>query len=387
MENRNDEEFINMVQYACRNGDIKLFDYLVKDFSKLEAETQLEILKYSLASFKTIEFLDYLFGLLDKNFVFDSENGSIFVYAVASENKEEIEYLLSKGYDLNEVDEDGNNALFYAAGFCNDVDYIKFLVSKGADYNNLNNTGENMLIYAVAETTSEEVIDYILELGFDLESRDSEGFTPFLQAVYHNTEVDVLTHLVHLGCEVYACTYKNQNAFCLAANNKNPLVPELLASYFNTSDVDDSNFATISYALRKASSENVIVYLNAQKNENLRNACFNPDPKVIEFMCNCGYSVYDFFENSASALHLIAKYNSNPDVLFNNYKNSFFHVKDEYGRTFMHYAAVNDNEGFWEKISTYEFFGNYLNEKDSFGNIPEFYRNNKDKFESLISNK
>lgn len=165
---------------------INVFEYLLNNFENTEELTKIN----SLVSNNRIQMLELLINN-EKNLV--KQKGieyKIFYYAMLSQNKEIIEYLLSKGFDINQKDHYGKTPLYYAIEMASVGDsyeekyeIIKLLKEKGADFNRVANK-KSALIFAVEKSYGEygmnkELVEELLNLNVDVNYKDEKGYTAY----------------------------------------------------------------------------------------------------------------------------------------------------------------------------------------------------------------
>lgn len=96
--------------------------------------------------------------------------------AVASNNAELVNYLLSKGAHANAVNAQGENTLFYIRE--NNLEMFEQLVINGADLSHVTNNHGNLLINA-ARSENFAIVSYLLQNGADVNVKDDLGHTAF----------------------------------------------------------------------------------------------------------------------------------------------------------------------------------------------------------------
>ena len=382
-----DNKFLSAVAYAIENGNTQLFDCLLKDFDSLDQETKNEILDAAVRKAPAVDFLehvlDYGFDLSYK----DNLDFNLLQIAASNNTKEIVSFLIKKGFDINETNKFGDNAITVAAMFTNYVDVIEELLKAGADINTTNKDGETLLHSSAGYNKNPEITQFFIDKGLDIEARDNDSFTPILNAACHQENIDVFEVLTSAGADINATTEDGCNMFHIAAVNPDYSVVRFISPAFSASMVDNDGITCMNHALLRAMTSEVIqLYLMAQKEENLKFACLNSTPEILETLIKNGYDINSTDREGITTLMRAANGNDNPDIIkMLLYYNAVWNNKDEKGRTVLHYAAANTDPAIYNWMtdgsnSQFEMFDSLSDIKDNLGNTAEYYLTHKEEF-------
>lgn len=376
-----EENLKNAFGYAIETGNKEMFDLLAKDFENYTQEDKNMLLELTVVNSPSTEFiqhvLDYGYDINYKNEV----GNTLLHFAAASSYPESVSYFLAKGLDLESKNIDGSTPLRTAAEVCDNTQVLQTLIDAGADIHTINNSGENLLITA-ARNPNPEITKFVLKLGFDTEDRDNDGFTALLNAACWQPNIEVLDILKNAGADIYAKTNSGDNLFHITALSKNKEVARYVSTAFNTSDVNQAGISCLEKVLLEGKSPEVLkVFLKKMKEEQVFCACMNSNPEILETLIQQGYDVNTKDCTEKSALMFAANTNDNPEMIkMLLCYGASWENHDDNGRNVLHYAAANQNPAIYDWMLKEKRFIKFANEKDSNGNLPEYYRENLDEF-------
>lgn len=115
--------------------------------------------------------------------------------AIYSGNKEQVNYLLSKGADINARDKGKRTPILVAAQI-NDLELVRFLAEKGADINAQDNKSFNPFIHGCINNNY-ELVKLMVELGTDitcLTRFGGNGLTPAAEKGHEEIVKYLLEH-------------------------------------------------------------------------------------------------------------------------------------------------------------------------------------------------
>jgi ankyrin repeat protein len=149
-------------------------------------------------------------------------------WAVATNDVEIIDLLLSHGVDVNCNDFDGTTALMRAVQSAKPP-MIAHLLEKGADPNLADNQGRTALMLSVnyQQGGDREGIQPLLDHGAKLEARDKQGRTALIWAGIHEYE-PVVSFLVSAGADINAADESGETALTYAGDRGNDEIVEFL---------------------------------------------------------------------------------------------------------------------------------------------------------------
>ena len=376
-----EENLKNAFGYAVETGNKEMFDLLAKDFENFTQEDKNMLLKLTVVNSPSTEFIQHVLDYgYDINYKDEGEN-TLLHFASFSSYPESVSYFLAKGLDLESKNIDGSTPLRMAAGVCDNTQVLQTLIDAGADIHTIDNDGENLLIIA-ARNPNPEIIKFVLNLGFDTEDRDNEGFTALLNAARWQTNTEVLYILINAGANLYAKTNSGDNLFHIAALSKNKEVAKYVSVGFITSDVNQAGISCLEKVLLEGKSPEVLkVFLKKMKEEQVFCACMNSNPEILETLIQQGYDVNTKDSTEKSALMFAANTNDNPEMIkMLLCYGASWENHDDNGRNILHHAAANQNPAIYDWMLKEKRFIKFANEKDSNGNLPEYYRENPDEF-------
>lgn len=376
-----EENLKNAFGYAIETGNKEMFDLLAKDFEIFTQEDKNMLLELTVVNSPSTEFIQHVLDYgYDINYKDEFEN-TLLHFASFSSYPESVSYFLAKGLDLESKNIDGSTPLRMAAGVCDNTQVLQTLIDAGADIHTINNDGENLLITA-ARNPNPEIIKFVLKLGFDIEERDNEGFTALLNAACWQTNTEVLDILIDAGANIRAKTNIGDNLFHNAARNENKEIAKYVSVAFITSDMNNADVTCLEKVLLEGKSPEVLkVFLKKMKEEQVFCACMNSNPEILETLIQQGYDVNTKDSTEKSALMFAANTNDNPTIIkMLLYYGASWENHDDNGRNILHHAAANQNPAIYDWMLKEKRFIKFANEKDSNGNLPEYYRENPEEF-------
>jgi len=376
-----EENLKNAFGYAVETGNKEMFDLLAKDFENFTQEDKNMLLKLTVVNSPSTEFIQHVLDYgYDINYKDEGEN-TLLHFASFSSYPESVSYFLAKGLDLESKNIDGSTPLRMAAGVCDNTQVLQTLIDAGADIHTIDNDGENLLITA-ARNPNPEITKFVLKLGFDTEDRDNEGFTALLNAACWQSNTEVLDILIDAGANIYAKTNSGDNLFHNAARNENEEIAKYVSVAFITSDMNNADVTCLEKVLLEGKSPEVLkVFLKKMKEEQVFCACMNSNPEILETLIQQGYDVNTKDSTEKSALMFAANTNDNPEMIkMLLCYGASWENHDDNGRNILHHAAANQNPAIYDWMLKEKRFIKFANEKDSNGNLPEYYRENPDEF-------
>lgn len=374
-----EENLKNAFGYAIETGNKEMFDLLAKDFENFTQEDKNKLLVLTVVNSPSTEFIQHV---LDYGYDYKDESGNTLLhFASATNYPESVSYFLEKGLDLELKNLEGSTPLGIAAAYCGNTQVLQTLIDAGADIHTINNSGENLLITA-ARNPNPEITKFVLKLGFDTEDRDNEGFTALLNAACYQSNTDVLDILIDAGANIRAKTNTGDNLFHNAARNENKEIAKYVSVAFNTSDMNNADVTCLEKVLLEGKSPEVLkVFLKKMKEEQVFCACMNSNPEILETLIQQGYDVNTKDSTEKSALMFAANTNDNPEMIkMLLCYGASWENHDDNGRNILHHAAANQNPAIYDWMLKEKRFIKFAKEKDSNGNLPEYYRENPDEF-------
>ena len=378
MEQKLENAFI----YAIETGNKEMFDLLAKDFDKLSTEDKNFLLKKTVVCSPSTEFIQHILDYgFDVNYK-DEDDLTLLHYAASSSYPENVKFFLAKGIDVNVKDNTEATPICLAAEYSDNPEVLQTLIDAGADIHVTQRDGETLLISAAGRNPNPEITKFLLKLGFDTEDRDDEGFTALLNAAAWQRNPDVFDVLFSAGANIKAKSKNGDNMFHLVSHNRSKEVAQLISNMFFTSDVNNSGESCLEKILKYGKSPSVLkVLLEKMKEEQIFFACTNEEPEILETLIKSGYNVNTMDSNRMTPIMFVAKVNPNPVVIkMLLYYDAIWDSHDIDGRNILHYAAVNPDPAIYNWLLEAEEFARLIKEKDSYGNLPVYYREHPDDF-------
>jgi len=293
----------------------------------------------------TLEMVRYLVdkgGLVNTEF---NDRSCILSRAIASKNREIVEFLLSRNVNVNPK-ENINNPLMAAVG-SKQTEIAKLLIAGGADPN----TGawnKHTVLMAAALTGDTEVLNLLISKGARLDEKDTYGFTALMTAgLYGHREA--AESLIKAGADL---SIKNNNCetfLMIAVRNLSKKTIELVLSKgadVNVKSCEEGVNAGVTpliAALSRPDNDISIAGLLIRKGADvnakiswgtvLTLASMNPSGEGIKLLLDNGADVNDRSENGITALMMAAAYGRKDMVELLLAKGADSALKDKEGKT------------------------------------------------------
>ena len=375
---------ITAFTYAITEADTEVFDALVKDFDSFDQEFKDEILTRTVMNAPDAKFIEHVIEKCGFDLGYKDKDGATLLHwAAGSDYPATVKFFLSNGSDIEAKTIDTlETPLLYAAKYSNNPAVLQTLIDAGADTNTADKDGETLLIAAAGRNPALEVTQFLLDKGFDPEERDKEGFTAILNAARWQTNTDVIRCLLQAGANCTAKTYNGNNMFHLAAYNECSGVTSYIEDFFHTSMTNEAGETCLETALLHGKNPNVVAYfLMKMRMEHMTYAAMNETPEILEALIHAGYSANLADEDGTTVLMLAALNNTNPDIIrMLRFYKAVWNNSDVYGKTALHYAALNKDPAIYNWMIEDEDFKTLAHRADKDGHEPEYYLGHKDKF-------
>lgn len=374
----------NLLDYAVSNGNQELLDMILKDFSSFTDKEKSSILFRVIVRAPSVDIVKHILGYGFDSSIKDENGCTLLHLAAGANNTDSVRFFIKEGLDVNAKNNYGETPLHFAAMYSGKTDNLKLLIDSGADMDATDADGESILIKASAQNSNPEIITFLLKNGCDIASRDKDGFTPLLKAAMWQSNSDVLGVLVDAGADINAKTKDGSSLVHLAARNENTEVARYIINSCITSTVNDAGFSGMDAVFLFGHSPDVVnLYLRKMREEHLIYASMNANPEILEALIKAGYDVNMTDSDGVSVLMYAAKFNTNPEIVnMLRYYNASRTSYDKNRRNILHYAAENENPAIYNwMLEDEEIKALRLSEqKDSAGNLPEYYCGHKDEF-------
>ena len=161
--------------YAASFGNIELLKSLKNQGVKASDKALVNAAAGTRAVTNTLSVYQYLIDEVKLNPSATNANGANALQIIARKNnqKEIIDYLISKGVDANKTDSEGNNALITASGG-KDLENVKAIAAKTKNINAVNSNGESALTQAI-QSGSAEIVKFLISNKADAKIVDAKG--------------------------------------------------------------------------------------------------------------------------------------------------------------------------------------------------------------------
>lgn len=375
---------IRFYRQAVRQGNLAALDLFFKDFDSKDAEERTQLIVGGISEAPDLRVLRHLVTQgIPLDYVDGEKRNTLLHLAACSDCPDVPEFFIMKGLDVNARNSIGATPLMFGSCYTSNPKVLQALLKAGADIHARDNDNASVLCIASRYSESEEVINFLVRQGLDLEGRDDAGLTPFLSAVRYNSSLPVLFALRDAGADIYAKTPDGDNALHLAALNGDCSrgMIDALRGRFRTSDANNNGYTPLTFAL--VFSDNPVVIdglLKSQRDEVLYDACQNRNPRFVAALKARGIDLNAQMGDYRYPIMLVAKYNENPAVMEEFLEaGAIIDVRDLWGRTVLHYAAMNENSAIYEWLKEQDCH-NYLDVEDEFERKPDYYRQNPEDF-------
>nr|WP_294786216.1 ankyrin repeat domain-containing protein [uncultured Flavobacterium sp.] len=170
-----DSEGNTAFTYAARSGNIPFLKKLLEKGIKPTDNALLVAAQGSRRETNTLETYKYLVEEVKIKATAQNKAGQNVLHILAGKpnQKEIIEYFLSKGVDVNKADKEGNTPLMMAAT-AREIAALELFLPKAKNINTQNLKGESALTYAVKNGTP-EAVNLLLSKGADVNVKDKDG--------------------------------------------------------------------------------------------------------------------------------------------------------------------------------------------------------------------
>jgi len=151
--------------------------------------------------------------------------------AIAKENLEIVEFLISKGAYVHLKHWYNNSTLLHLAAGKENLDIVKLLVSKGLDVN-AKDKGDYTPLHEAAKNPNVAIAEFLVAQGADVNAKCNHSLvpTPLHWAVISNSNVKVVELLVSKMADVNAKDENGKTMLHHAGMNKNVAITEFLVS-------------------------------------------------------------------------------------------------------------------------------------------------------------
>ncbi|WP_214303322.1 ankyrin repeat domain-containing protein [Wolbachia endosymbiont of Erebia cassioides] len=254
--------------------------------------------------------------------------------AAENNNKNIIEFLLSRGVSIDDTERVGNTPLHYAA-WRGGLEAAEFLVDRGASINAADNSGKKP-VHVAAENNNKNVIEFLLSKGVSVDEIDKNGWTP-LHYTARFSQLEAAKLLVDKGANINAQNVYGREPIHIAAEHDNKNIIELLLNKgVSVNEVDKDGWTPLHWASWSGHLD-VVEYLirkganiNAADNSGKRPvhvAAESNNKNIIEFLLSKGENVNDCGDDYWRPLHYAAKAGSLEAAKFLVEKGAGFYSK------------------------------------------------------------
>lgn len=258
---------------------------------------------------------------IDINASDKATNTSALAYAVANNNLEMVEVLISAGGRPNDTS-GGQPPLMHLTGDAT-VEFVRRLIGLGFDVKDHDNSGRSVLMHAARFSTF-AVVKELIDAGAKIDERDNEGNTVLMSAA-ENSDTSILKFLIKSGVSVDRKNDDGDSALSLAAKDGQGENLKVLIDAGATVDLgqDDLNEALLLVARSEdAGTLKVLLKLGAKANAKdedttvLMLAAEHSTPEGIKALIDAGAEV-DAVDGSGWTALMHANEAENVRVLLN----------------------------------------------------------------------
>ncbi|AZA59747.1 ankyrin repeat domain-containing protein [Chryseobacterium indoltheticum] len=170
-----DETGATAFDYAASFGNLELLKSLKNQGVKASDKALINAAQGTRAVTNPLSVYQYLIDEIKLNPSAVNANGANALQIIAKKNnqKEIINYLISKGVDANKADSEGNNALIIASGG-RDLENVKAIAAKTKNINAVNSNGESALTQAI-QSGSAAIVNFLISNKADAKIVDAKG--------------------------------------------------------------------------------------------------------------------------------------------------------------------------------------------------------------------
>lgn len=369
---------------AVREGNLAALDLFFKGFDSKDKEQQASLVITGITEAPDVRVLKHLLDSgVPLDFVEEEKQNTLLHFAACSNHPEIPRHLIQLGLEVDARNAIGATPLMFGSCYTDNPKVLQVLLDAGADINARDADNASVLCIASRYNNSEDVVAFLTRQGLDIEERDNSGLTPMLSAFRYNSSLQVVFALRDAGADLYAKTPKNETAMHLAAYNPecSRVMIEFLRGRFRVSDTNDDGVTPLSIALVLSSNPDVVEGLmQAQREELVYEAVQNRRPGMASILRAQGI---DLNMRTADFLHPIlwlVRCNTNPEVLEEFIDaGALMTVRDLWGRTVFHYAAINEEPAIYEWLKAQEEY-KFLDVEDDNQHKAEYYRQHPEDF-------
>ncbi|XP_068735681.1 uncharacterized protein [Montipora capricornis] len=290
--------------------------------------------------------------------ILKNNNGETLLhYAVTGGNDVIIEKLLSLGLDIDSRRSNGATPLMIAA-LCGRLNAFSVLIERRSDPTLKSNNGWTLLHYAV-QGGNDVIIEKLLSLGLDIDSRSSDGATPLMIAALQG-RLDAFSVLIERRSDP---TLKDNNGWTLlhyAAQGGNDVIIEKLLSLGLDIDSRNRNGTTpLMIAASNGRLDAFSVLIERRSDPTLKNnngysllhyAAQGGNDVIIDKLLSLGFDIDSRSSDGATPLMIAALCGRLHAFSVVRERRSDPSLKDNNGKTLLHYAAQGDNDVIIEKL-------------------------------------
>ena len=247
---------------------------------------------------------------------------SALAYAIANNNFDLVNVLISAGASPNSVNRMGETPLMHLRSDA-PVEFVEKLIKLGFDVKARDNSGRSVLM-TLARSSNLAVVKELIDAGAKVDERDNEGNTVLMSAA-RNTDASILKFLIKSGVSVDRKNDDGDSALSLAAKDGHGENLKILIDAGATVnlDQDDLNEALLLVARGEdASTLKVLLKLGAKANAKegdttaLMLAAEHSTPEGIKALIDAGAEV-DAVDDSGWTALMHANEAENVRVLLN----------------------------------------------------------------------
>lgn len=375
---------ISFYRQAVREGNLAALRLFLKDFDSKDKEQQGSLVITGVTEAPSLSVLKSLLAMgLPLDFVEEEKRNTLLHFAACSNHPEIPRYLLQQGLAVDARNAIGATPLMFGSCYTANPKVLQVLLDAGADINAKDDDNASVLCIAARYSDSEDVVSFLSGQGLDIEERDNTGLTPMLSAFRYNSSLQVVLALRDAGADLYAKTPKNETALHMAAFNPecSRAMIDFLRGRFRVSDTNDDGVTPLSIALVLSSNPTVVeALIQAQREELVFDAVQNRRPGMARILRSQGIDLNMQTADFLYPVLWLVRSNTNPEVLeeFMD-EGALVTVRDLWGRTVFHYAAINEDPAIYEWLKAQEEY-KFLDTEDEYQHKAEYYRQHPDEF-------
>jgi ankyrin repeat protein len=384
---------------AARGGQIEIAKYLVDKGADIKAVNARGNTALHLAAWAgNAALADYFIAKgIDINA--KSPTGMTpLLYAVNMERPEVVKLLLTKGADINIADNNfGGTAIHWACNK-NNQEIRELLLAAGADFNVVSPGDRSTPIFWATFIGNNDAVSFLLDHGVDINYALAGGWTPLLNAVRQG-RYETVQLLLAKGADINGASSNGETPLNIAISSNNDSMAQFLINAgADINRPSQEGFVPLHFATMNGNLNMMKILLENGADiesatiggvNSLNYAVQWGHAAAAQMLIDYGARIDTSKLNQDGCAPLRDAILAGYDSVFNlilNYNLDLNGKDDNYGRTVLHWAAINGNNLITGILLKH---GAQINQKDSANCTPLYYATkygHKDLAEFLMAN-